>query len=219
VHFIPSGFTSRLTHDKQCVDPVVMDDFVQFVVSQYGLEHVTAIPGRISMVHPRRSISTTSDSTKTKAREINNLDEVTMVPTRTVSLGAAAANAARGQRVNSHFLPLYMSFYDQLRASRESQVLIGNHGAGLTHFIFMNDQNVGTAANEHANTPSSPPLPLHNIEFRGPGYDTFRNMMAWKPRVHYQQLPTVEYNMSRLYFDQVLRPVSDDILFLQNTQS
>jgi Glycosyltransferase 61 len=174
------------------------------------------------VVHPRSSISTTtSSSTKTKAREISNLDEVTgwiyqwfqrrekqsrMVPPHSLTMPVT-------KELSIRILPLYnMSFYDQLRAIRESQVLIGNHGAGLTHFIFMNDDNVGTvtAAHEHATTPL--PLP-HAIEFRGPGYDTFRNMMAWKPRVHYQQLPSLEYNMSRPYFDNVLRPVLNDILF------
>jgi Glycosyltransferase 61 len=143
------------------------------------------VPGRVSLIdrhsfvaHARnRPVIPGSD-----VREIDNLSQVaTWIQQRIPQVSAV------------HVLPLHtLTFREQLRAIRESELVIGNHGAGLTHLLFLDDHT-------------------HVIEFQVRSLDVFRRLQRWKPHVSHYSLATVEFSLTAEYFERNLLPTLTEI--------
>jgi Glycosyltransferase 61 len=185
VHLIPAGYTSRLGHSQLCTDPVVMNEFVHFVLQKYQLESIHRVPGRVSLIDRRAFVAHARNRPVppgSDVREIDNINQVTTwIHERIPQVSAV------------HVLPLHtMTFREQLRAIRESELVIGNHGAGLTHLLFLDDHT-------------------HVIEFQVRALDVFRRLHRWKPQVNHYSLPTVEYTLTAEYFETTLLPTLNEI--------
>ncbi|XP_055614137.1 EGF domain-specific O-linked N-acetylglucosamine transferase [Uranotaenia lowii] len=76
--------------------------------------------------HPSRKLRITFLSRQTKFRRILNEDEL---------LEEISEN--ENYRVNQASYSHHMSFRDQLRITRNTDIFIGMHGAGLTHLLFL----------------------------------------------------------------------------------
>jgi glycoprotein 2-beta-D-xylosyltransferase len=193
-YLIPAGYVSRLGHVQQCTDPSAMGEFVDFVLDKYNLKAVKKVPGRVSLIDRRSFIShprsSHSQSNFHNVREIDNLEDV------------RSWIQSRLPKVTSvHILHLHnMTFGEQLRAIRESEVVIGNHGAGLTHLLFLDDN-------------------AHLFEFAVGGLDVFGLLHRWKSKVKYQLLPTVEYTVNTEYFESTLLPKLAEIYPLSESQT
>jgi glycoprotein 2-beta-D-xylosyltransferase len=183
---VPAGYISHLMQ-WECTKPSLMDEFVDFVLEKFDLQSVTKIPGRVVIVdrkpyiaHPRSTMGHAND------REIRNLEEV-----------AKWIEDTMPEVTSVQILQLHnMTFKEQLLAVREAEILIANHGAGLTHLLFMDTET-------------------HVIEF-GRALDFFGKLMSWKTRVSYYELPEVRFEISATYFASTLVPTLSKIYRLGN---
>jgi Glycosyltransferase 61 len=81
-----------------------------------------------------------------------------------------------------------MTFREQVKAIREAEVLVGNHGAGLSHLVFMDNNS-------------------HVIEFEMNFLRFFNHLSACKQGcVTLHQLPDVRGSISDGYFNNLLLP-------------
>ncbi|KAL7576234.1 hypothetical protein ACA910_013714 [Epithemia clementina (nom. ined.)] len=155
---VPSGYASVLwprhrTFPYQMpVCPSMMNAFVDHVLQAYQLQHVSMIPGKITIIdrrpyraHPRSSWHNNSNNSSSshdnnrghrrQRRILDNFPELVQALkqqhqtrlTGNISLSIQVAALET------------MSFREQLQTIRETNVLIGNHGAGLTHLLFLHD--------------------------------------------------------------------------------
>ena len=127
---IPPGYASPLFshgYKPRCPSQLMVEHFSDFVLQRYGLGHEHKIEGNVVIIdriahisHPRSSL--------TGSRIFSNLDvlesEIKKVP------GVTSVRRLQFET---------MSFQEQLRAIRRAHVLIGNHGAGLTHLLFLSN--------------------------------------------------------------------------------
>ena len=79
-----------------------------------------------------------------------------------------------------------MTFRDQIQSVREAEILIGNHGAGLTHLLFMDSET-------------------HVVEF-GRALPFFDNLMPWKGSVGRSEIAAVHFEVSPTYLETFLVP-------------
>jgi hypothetical protein len=151
--FVPAGYKSTLFPDldrPRCPRKDFGEEFSNFVLQQYNLQSVEPIRGNIVVIdrqpyvsHPR------SDPTKF-TRQSNNLDKL-----------RARLETIPGVKV--HLVRLEtMSFGEQLKLIRQAHVLIGNHGAALSHLMFMEKSR------------------SHVIEFTTDYLDFFTVLAEWK---------------------------------------
>ena len=110
--------------DSQALE--MMPNFVDFVLEKLKLTHVHKIPGHVVLID-RKPYLAHARSQPMDDRSLSNLPEV------------AEALLQKITNVTSvRLLQLHnMSFREQVQAVREAEVLVGVHGAGLTHLVFM----------------------------------------------------------------------------------
>lgn len=163
---IPPGYMSHLwprhrtwLASKRC--PSMMEAFVQFMVQSLGLEHVQRIPGLVLLIdripyvgHPRSN----PDNAK---RIIQNMAQVR-------DRLANETNAKEVRLVQFE----KMTFREQLELIRSAHVMIGNHGAGIAHLTFLQDE-------------------AHVLEFEQPASTMMTDFSAWKPKIIHTLLPSV----------------------------
>lgn len=181
---VPAGYTSHLWPieppfggwgDDRTYE--MMNHFVDFVLERFRLTHVRKVPGRVVIIdrkpyvaHPR--------SLPFDDRSLNNLPDVAR------KLAAKVPNVTSVRVVQLH----NMTFRDQLEAIREAEVLVGSHGAGLSHLIFMDNDS-------------------HVIEFEMSSLTFFNHLSACKQgRVTLHQLPDVRGSISQGYLNNLLLP-------------
>jgi glycoprotein 2-beta-D-xylosyltransferase len=126
--FIPPGYKTPLFPDivrQRCPNRTMAANFSDFVLGRYNLKSVQPIRGNIVIIdrqpyvsHPR------SDASKFR-RKSNNFAKLQS------TLQMISGVTVQLVRLESH------SFGEQLKLVREAHVLIGNHGAALTHLMFM----------------------------------------------------------------------------------
>lgn len=124
---VPAGYQSELFPQvfKKCPNQQLMEEFANFFLKSYGLQTVTKIPGKILIIdrqpyiaHPRSKLTihrglTNLETLKQRLAKVSGVSSVEVIRLET------------------------MPFEEQLRRIRETHILIGNHGAGLTHSLFM----------------------------------------------------------------------------------
>jgi len=133
--FVPPGYssmiyvTNSLSSNEMSMCKGLMKDFVSFVIQSYNLQSVKMIPRRIVIIdrvsyiaHPRSIINS-----KSRERSISNLNKLEK---RLNKMPGVTATLVQLET---------MDIGDQIRLIREAELLIGNHGAGLSHLLFLHD--------------------------------------------------------------------------------
>ena len=142
VTLIPSGYSSVLWRQSQSpsslkswkVCPRMMHAFVQYVVTAYQLQHVTMIPGKVTVIDRRPYLAHPRSNLDEKARRfLHNLPALVQALQETQGRIPGGITSVELVALET------LTFEQQLRLMRQSHVLIGNHGAGLTHLLFLHD--------------------------------------------------------------------------------
>ena len=118
---------------KQCPSFRMMSVFTHHILEKYNLLHTRQIPGRIVVIdrvpylaHPR---------SRTESMERQNIHLASVAREEIEKLHD------QGLEVSLEFVTLVnQSMAEQIQSIRTAQVLIGDHGAGLTHLLFL-DKN------------------------------------------------------------------------------
>jgi glycoprotein 2-beta-D-xylosyltransferase len=157
---IPPGYAAPYmpqSFKASCPSPPLVQEFCQHVLKSYnyyGLQHVQKIRGKIVIIDRVPYISHPRSNPETAQRTLNNLHQ----------LKQRLEKIRRVSSVEMVHLET-MTFAEQLKSIREAHVLIGNHGAGLTHILFMDQGS-------------------HMIEFSSDDRDFFLVMSEWKGLEH-----------------------------------
>lgn len=180
---VPPGYISLLwpkqVPEGGLYDPrahEMMKDFVDFFLSKLKLTHVHKIPGRVVVIdrkpylaHPRSQL--------VDDRSLNNLPEVAEVLLQKIP------NVTSVLVLQLH----NMTFREQVEAVREAEVLVGVHGAGLTHLVFMDDAS-------------------HVVEFQM-NLDFFVHLAQCKSgQVTLHQIPFVSESVPDTFLDEFFLP-------------
>jgi hypothetical protein len=124
---VHAGYTSPLYDwpDTCGVQPTIRD-FAAFVTDRHGLaDQARSSPTPVLFVHRDAYVAHPRNPSGSAGRLLSNPDEVE----RTLMQASKGAGHA--------LHPVNMSFTAQLAAVRASGVLVGMHGAALTHVLFM----------------------------------------------------------------------------------
>ena len=141
VRLIPPGtnapFAVAGKHATQfihhCPNHTMTRQFVHHVLERYNVTQVQQIPGRVVVIDRLPYLAHPRSNPQTIERAIPHLANVT----RHV-LETAFASSSSPTRLSLQVVALEtLSMQDQLRLIRQAQVLVGNHGAGLTHTLFL----------------------------------------------------------------------------------
>jgi glycoprotein 2-beta-D-xylosyltransferase len=186
---VPPGYVSHLWPEAPPNggrgDPAaheMMDPFVDFVLDKFQLTAVRKIPGRVVIIdrkpyvaHPR--------SRAAEDRSLANLPQVAQ------AIKDRVPSVTSVRIVQLHI----MTFREQVEAIRQAEVLVGNHGAGLSHLVFMDKGS-------------------HVIEFQMNNLMFFVHLTECKRgQVTFHQLPDVRSEISEEYLNSLLLPKFYDI--------
>ena len=150
---IPPGYSSRLYPRlteplHACVDRLMADQFVTHVLQSYHLLDVALIPGRIVIIDRQPYMAHSRSKLTHIQRSISNLHELKdrllkvsyVRDSRTIPANSTTANYDDEINVTVQVVRLEtLPFKEQIRTIREAHILIGNHGAGLTHLMWMHE--------------------------------------------------------------------------------
>ncbi len=173
--FIPPGYVATLfpdagtdgTFSKQrlrCPVPRFADEFSSFFLKAYDLEQLKTIPGKVVIIDRKPYVSHPRSQAGSFGRVMTGLQEL-----KDVLIGASGVTSVEIIRLET------MSFAEQVKAVRGAQILIGNHGAGLTHLLFM-DRN------------------SHVVEFSLDYRDFFFYLAEWKG-IHHVPIAVSDENI------------------------
>jgi hypothetical protein len=184
VIFIPPGYVSPIYPrllNSVCPNPIMMEDFCNHFLNSYNLQHVQMQRGKIVIIdrvpyisHPRSQLNRTE-------RAVGNMMELT----------THLQNLSNVTSVSVVHLEK-LTFQQQLKVVREAHILIGNHGAGLAHMVFMSDGS-------------------HVVEFDG-RLPFFPALSVWKPHVRHHVIGFVSGNLTNQYIQGILIPTIENIL-------
>ena len=124
--FVPTGYTSPIYDwPENCGLVQPAREFANYVLRQHGLLSEPIVANRVTFIfrdpftaHPRNPGGSVG-------RQLRN----------NTLVEAIIARETQGTGLNLH--PAWTNFTQQLRAIRSSSILMGVHGAGLTHVLFM----------------------------------------------------------------------------------
>ena len=190
---IPPGYSSALFPQyfkPRCPIPAMANEFVSHVLTSYNLQDVKREVGNILIIdrqpytaHPRSHPSQTQrvlDNMKQLKQQLakRRLPKVTSI-----------------EVVQLEKLP----FEEQVRKIRQAHVLIGNHGAGLTHVMFLQPRS-------------------HVIELTQEfTLDFFEYMTEWRPGVEHTYMSIEEADrMSQSTIDMIVSQVESIMLLPDN---
>jgi Glycosyltransferase 61 len=162
--FIPAGYKSALFPDyarNRCPNREMAAAFSDFVLKQYNLQSIQPIRGNIVIVDRQPYVSHPRSDMSNFQRKSNNFEKL-----------KSALEKLDGVTVQLVRLET-LSFGDQLKLIRQAHVLIGNHGAALSHLMFMD------------------PTQSHVIEFTLDYNDFFEYLSDWRGINH--EMIRVEY--------------------------
>jgi Glycosyltransferase 61 len=161
--FVPAGYTSPIypKDSEPCPpDPEYTRHFVNHVLSAYNLTHVRRIPGHVVAIERVPYISHPRSKPGNTERLLSNLRHLAMMLPKT--LIAQRQQLEQEQHGNGKNLLSFFSkpssstttfprvtinvvtlvndtMRDQIAAIRQAHVLLANHGAGLTHLLFLDN--------------------------------------------------------------------------------
>ena len=158
---IPPGYSSRLfPHSSEprraCVDRFMADQFVAHVLRSYQLHDVPRIPGRVVIIDRQPYVAHSRSQASNFQRTLSNLLELKnrllkdaatvgihqepVLPLQTADAASPYPDDASNISVRIVRLES-LSFKEQIQTIREAHILIGNHGAGLTHLLWMHEKS------------------------------------------------------------------------------
>lgn len=185
--FVPVGYTSPLfprSRREQCVSTHQMSAFVDFLVSRHGLSDVPKIPGRVVVLDRVPYVSHPRSDVKKAQRTLGNLREnAKQLPSQ--------AKSATPLDVQVHTM-IDMTIQEQIQVIREASIVIANHGAGLTHLMWLHDD-------------------AHVIELSCTK-NFFRELVKWLPNIHHHCQPPVQNHISDPYWKQYVVTVVQDAI-------
>lgn len=131
--FVPPGYKSPLYDDKKrsrCPHKGMTKAFSDFVLEQHNLLHKRkVIKGNIVLIDRQPFVSHPRSNPENFLRQIRESD-LKKIEKRLTSIPGATVQVVRLET---------MSFREQLALMQESHIVIGMHGAALTHLLFMNE--------------------------------------------------------------------------------
>jgi hypothetical protein len=155
---IPPGYAAPFFSQDfktSCPSPPLVQEFSQHVLKSYdGLQHVEKIRGKIVIIDRVPYIAHPRSKPENALRTLNNLNQL-----------KERLGKIRGVSSVEMVQLETMTFAEQVKSIREAHVLIGNHGAGLTHVLFMDKGS-------------------HMIEFSESFQDFFLFLSEWKRLEH-----------------------------------
>lgn len=160
---IPAGYLSPLFPDfnrERCPDREMARAFANFVVKErFHLDTVGLIRGRVVLVDRQPYVAHPRSNPNVALRMIGNMKQLQE------SIQAIAG-------VDLHVVRLEtMTFAEQIKTIRQAHILIGYHGAALSHLMFMD------------------PTLSHVIELTNDYTDFFEYMASWTG-IHHQFIDT-----------------------------
>ena len=130
---VPPGYTAPIypkTTRKRCPSRLRVAAFSNFVLQRYGLQDVHMIPGKVVIINRVPYVAHPRSKPENFKRTISNIDK----------LRDRIARLPKVSQVEVVSLE-HLSMREQIGKIREANVLIGNHGAGLTHLLFMDERS------------------------------------------------------------------------------
>ena len=128
--FIPAGYSSALFPDMsmrlRCPRQILADEFSNHVLKSFNLQSLQRKPGKIVIIDRKPYVAHPRSKPENTQRILGNLGDL-----RKRLLKIKRVTSVEVLRLET------MTFEEQLRAIREARILIGNHGAGLSHLMFM----------------------------------------------------------------------------------
>ena len=157
--FVPPGYKSPILKDYEreaCVDKELAKAFSDFVLNDYGLLSSQVVKGNVVVIDRQPFVSHPRSDPSKAARRFHDsqIDELQK------QLGAIPGVNVRLIRLET------LSFREQLELIRKTHVLIGMHGAGLSHLAFMDETQ------------------SHSIEFISNANEHFVYLSEWKGMDH-----------------------------------
>lgn len=136
--FVPPGYASPLfplNGNDKCASEIQGTDFRNFFFSAYNeLQHVKRIPGHIVVIDRVPYLAHARSNTSKTLRAISNLREMAL------TLPRQFASSKYNNNVTVKVVTLvHDKMQEQICAIRQADILIANHGAGMTHELFMDD--------------------------------------------------------------------------------
>jgi hypothetical protein len=177
---VPAGYSSQiyLKPTDKSADPSLTNEFVDFVLKRLDLQETRKVPGRVVLIDRRPYQAHPRSSNSTDDRIIQNIDNVAK------SINTLVPGVTSVQVLKLHD----MTMREQIQAIREAHVLVGMHGAGLTHLLFLEKDT-------------------HVVELARPNKGThFVELCKWKERVQHHMLPQVGFKIDAEYALHVLLP-------------
>merc|ERR1719491_1422209 len=102
-----------------------MSQFSAFVLNAYGLADVQMVTGRVSIISRMAYVAHARSKPNVAARTIGHIDRLR---DRLNELSGVTAEIVNLE---------HMDLGEQIRTVRSSNILIANHGAALSHLLFM----------------------------------------------------------------------------------
>lgn len=191
--FVPPGYSSPLYYRPRspeyshCSNPKMMESFVKYFLEVHESESYHRVPGRIVVLdripyldHPNRDVTRIE-------RSLSNLRSLAdSLPDKIQPLVGKSVEVTVQVETMSN-----LTMQEQLKVIREADVLLGNHGAGLTHGIFLNDGAL-------------------MIEMTCQ-YGFFPELMSWKPRVTHLCERQVHGSIPDYYWERIVDKIGSHI--------
>ncbi|KAL3904010.1 MAG: hypothetical protein SGARI_005122, partial [Bacillariaceae sp.] len=151
--FIPAGYKTPIFPDferDRCPRKEMTAAFSDFVLGQYNLASIQPIRGNVVIIDRQPYVSHPRSDLSNFKRQSSNMD-------------ALQASLQKIPGVKAQLVRLeLLSFGEQLKLIREAHVLIGLHGAALSHLMFMDRSR------------------SHVVEFTVDANDFFEYLSEWK---------------------------------------
>jgi Glycosyltransferase 61 len=129
--FVPAGYSSPLFPRHRTISESEQQEagaeFVQHVLNVYNLSHVRRIPRHVVVIERVPYISHPRSKPSQTQRLLGNIRELAL---NLPSFLSANVTVEVVTLVNE-------TMRDQIAAIRRADVLVANHGAGLTHLLFL----------------------------------------------------------------------------------
>lgn len=166
--FVPAGYTAPIYDwPDSCGVQGAVQAFGAFVAGQHGLADTGPDAARAAFVFREPYVAHPRNPGGGASRMLSNGDAVRAVLARHGH--SAALN------------PVTASFRDQLATVRLATVLLGLHGAGLTHVLFMAPHLRGGGGGGGGRERDNAGKPLVLVEIQPPSHhlDHFRKLARW----------------------------------------
>ena len=158
-----ADYRGYLEERSNCPNHELAHRFADHILRAYNMQDVTPTPGKVTIIDRQHYVAHPRSDPNAVPRVLTNLKELKRA-IRGVP-GVTSVSLARFET---------MSFKEQLQTIRQSHVVIGNHGAGLSHVMFMKESVDGG----DGVSPTSISSKL--IEFTNGGTDYFAFLANWK---------------------------------------